>query len=466
MQQQSDYQVQDALELYPGNWLYNAGVIGLLRVLENIGTNVESLFDYEVIINIEKEVRNSFGNHAEENNEHFLNKMQQWHWHYVNTTFEWNYGNIKEFVSNIVKRAKNSSNKSTLKNKLHCMKKKDKSKDKVYSMEFDFTDVNNNIDEIWKKAFAKKSDLSENEAIYKLVDTISSKKEPYIYQKAIGYLFAKGGFHQNLLNPSQFSDLEKFKGLFNLSNILSESSYKQHSCSFCSRNKYYLYPVDLTLMSFLFPVFSKFPNAYWQNKDKQVTQICSFCKFIIIHHHLALTRLSDGSEIFINAPSFQVMWHLNQFAQKMYGSTSGEERRHKREILAMSIIEYATRIQTTLGKWAGMNIEIVSKKYDEVNYFSIPHTTVQILSDPQIATLLYDIGEFKILNIVLNQQYGKLLDIGYKVLRTGSKEQQNNTDFINDFFFLDKNKKNPNDTAYKLCKLHALIEEKIKKYKL
>ncbi|MBE3571230.1 MAG: type I-B CRISPR-associated protein Cas8b1/Cst1 [Bacillales bacterium] len=249
-----------------------------------------------------------------------------------------------------------------------------------------------------------------------------------------------------------------------------KSGKVEFSCSFCT-DKVQVRKSDATFLNQAFGNIllgseKSFCNMYWNNSARDY--VCPKCEFILMCHHLALTRLSDGSEIFINAPSFKTMWYLNQFAQKMYGSASGEERRHKREILAMSIIEYATRIQTTLGKWAGMNIEIVSKKYDEVNYFSIPHTTVQILSDPQIATLLSDIGEFRILNMVLNQEYGKLLDTGYKLLRIGSKDQQSKTDkeFIKDYFYLPINKININETAYKICQLHALIEEKIKKYKL
>ncbi|MBX6361961.1 MAG: type I-B CRISPR-associated protein Cas8b1/Cst1 [Acidobacterium ailaaui] len=252
-------------------------------------------------------------------------------------------------------------------------------------------------------------------------------------------------------------------------NINGKKGKVKFSCSFCT-DKVQIKKSDATFLNQAFGNIllgseKSFCNMYWNNSARDY--VCPKCEFILMCHHLALTRLSDGSEIFINAPSFQVMWHLNQFAQKMYGSASGEESRDKREILAMSVIEYATKIQTTLGKWIGMNIEIINKykvKKDNnwvnvIEHFNLPYSNILILSDRQIATLLSDIGEFRILNIVLNQEYGKLLDIGYRLLRIGNKDNE----FKNDYFYLDKNKKNPNETAYKIFQLHALIEEKIKK---
>jgi CRISPR-associated protein Cst1 len=283
----------------------------------------------------------------------------------------------------------------------------------------------------------------------------------------VGYLFSQGGFYQNLYNPGWFGDLKKFIDFFTSDKVFKPASSSTSVCGFCSESKFEVEPVDATQMSFLFPVFSQFPNAYWQNNEKAVTQICSLCKFLIIHHHLALTRLSDGSENFINAPSFQVMWYLNRFAREVFGSASSEEMRTKRNILAMSVIEYATKIQVTLGVWTGMNIEVVSRRGGEIEFFSLPYEVIQLLADRRIASLLSQIGEFQILNRVLDLDFSRLMEMGYRLLRIGLKpykeRSKSENDFVNQTLRLEKNRQDPTRVAEQIFKLCALIEEKRKR---
>lgn len=223
------------------------------------------------------------------------------------------------------------------------------------------------------------------------------------------------------------------------------------------------------------PYLNKFPNAFWALK--QSARMCHLCGFLIIHHHLALTRLSDGSEIFINAPSFQVMWYLNKFIREVFGSVSSEEMRSKRNILAMSVIEYATKIQTTLGVWTGMNIEVVSKhtfynpetntQETKIEFFSLPYEVVQLLADRRIASLLSQIGEFEILNRVLDQDFSRLMETGYRLLRIGLKPYKDRAEsenkFVNQTLRLEKNRRNPASVAEQIFKLCALIKEKQKR---
>ncbi|MGC9070822.1 MAG: hypothetical protein ACP5IO_05890, partial [Elusimicrobiales bacterium] len=364
--------------LYPSNWLYNAGVIGLLRVLESAGDSVANLFRDGTIIG--DEIRSHLERilHREKSGlpESPLDKLPKWHWHYAKTSFEWNYGCITDFVTDILRRAERSTNKSQLRDQLKCKNFK------YNDEEANFNDTNTRIDNVWKETFGRNPKYTVDKALTEIISLICNKENFYIYRKAVGYLFSQGGFYQNLYNPGWFGDLKKFIDFFASDKVFSSASSSASVCSFCSESKFEAEPVDATQMSFLFPVFSQFPNAYWQNNEKAVTQICSLCKFLIIHHHLALTRLSDGSEIFINAPSFNVMWYLNKFAREVFGSASSDEMRSKRNILAMSVIEYATKIQATLGVWTGMNIEVVSKhmfynpatkkKETKIEFFSLP----------------------------------------------------------------------------------------------
>ncbi|MGC8720191.1 MAG: type I-B CRISPR-associated protein Cas8b1/Cst1, partial [Thermodesulforhabdaceae bacterium] len=209
------------------------------------------------------------------------------------------------------------------------------------------------------------------------------------------------------------------------------------------------------------------PNSFWNLNPEHSLRVCDFCSFVLLSHHLALTRLSDGSEMFINAPSFQVMWYLNKFAREVFGSASSEEMRSKRNILAMSVIEYAMKIQATLGVWTGMNIEVVNKHGSKIEFFSLPYEVIQLLADRRIASLLSQIGEFSVLNLVLAQDFSRLLELGYRLLRIGLKPHEewgkSERDFVNQTLRLDKNRENPARVADQIFQLYALLEEKRKR---
>jgi len=448
-----------SITLYPSNWLYNAGVIGLLRVLESARKDVKCFLPTEGMIDVpysllEDALQERAGDLPEP-----LNNLPVWHWHYIQTSFESNYGSIADFISNMLKRAERANNRDQLKGQLKCKNFKYESK------EVDCGDVNGKVDKIWEKTFGRSAELSIDTATGEMVKAIDPIKSAYIYRKTVGSLFSKGGFYQNFYNPSQFGHLNKFIDLFTKEKILKYSgSPSTSSCGFCSEAKFEVEPINAMQMSSLFPVFSQFPNAYWQNKEEAVTQICSLCKFLVVHHHLALTSLSDGSEIFINAPSFQVMYYLNKFVHEVFGALSAEEMRNKRNILATSVIEYATKVQATLGVWAGMNIEVVSRRGNQIEFFSLPYEVVQLLSDRRIAGLLSQIGEFSIMNRVLDQDFSRLMETGYRLLRIGLKPYgergKSENDFINQTLRLEKNRRDPARVADQIFELCALIEEK------
>ena len=209
----------------------------------------------------------------------------------------------------------------------------------------------------------------------------------------------------------------------------------------------------------------KFPNAYWNLNDK--FKICHLCAFIIIHHHLAFTNLSDGSEIFINAPSFEIMYQMNKLVKELFGKEklSGKQ---KREILAMSVIEYSRRLNVSLGMWNQMNLEIIIKSRDGIDSYSLPYHIVNLISDRKIASLLSEIGEFSVLNIVLNGEEKRVIEIGNKLIKIGLKPYQdrNKSDnaVVNSFLRREKNKNNIINTAQKILELYVNISERRKIY--
>lgn len=219
------------------------------------------------------------------------------------------------------------------------------------------------------------------------------------------------------------------------------------------------------------PSLKMFPNAYWNNK--QSNKICQLFAFLIIHQHLAFTQLGGLTKVFVNAPSFKLMYELNRLVNNSF---EWSRDNNNRSLLAMSVIEYCAKSNATLGLWLGMNIEIVAitKKIKEngqyedvIEYYSLPSSVTQLISNKRIATLLSDIGEFKILNLVLDEKYKELVELAYRILKISMKDDFNKGDqkFINDYLFLSRNKYSKTAerlVANKILKLYALIDEQLK----
>lgn len=287
--------------------------------------------------------------------------------------------------------------------------------------------------------------------------------------KEAGYTW--GGKKGYYANQTENSIKRRIDALF-----LNMSSGKRQSqifvCSFCGKK----FQGSKTALSFIDQSFGNLlmstrttPNFFWAlEKD---LFCCPECEFILMCHHLAFTKLSDGSEIFINAASFKEMWYLNKFLNEVYAKNGVKS---KRELLGMTIIEYATKIQLTLGLWVSMNIELISKhrecternKFkDYIEFFSIPYQTIKLLSDSEIAELLSNIGEFKVFNAVLDEKYHSLLENSYRLLKIALKmpNERNRSEemFLNSYLRLERNKRNVLQTIHKILKLYALIEQKL-----
>ncbi len=221
---------------------------------------------------------------------------------------------------------------------------------------------------------------------------------------------------------------------------------------------------DMVFNKLLGPSKSKFPNGFWNTSES--LEICHLCSFVLIHHHLVYVDLFDNSQIFINAPSFKLMFELNRIVKALSEYDVVDNQKSKSRILATSIIEYARKVQANFGKWTSMNIEIVIKSKDNIEFFSLPFDVINIISDRNIATLLNEIGETNILEIILDKKYTELIEQAYKILRICLKKPEditkNDNDLIKNFLKLEQNKSNPKEFAYKLLKLYSLIEDKLK----
>lgn len=207
------------------------------------------------------------------------------------------------------------------------------------------------------------------------------------------------------------------------------------------------------------PSLSAFPNAYWNLKNSN--KVSHLFAFLVIHQYLAFTKLADYSNVFINAPTFQMMYELNRILMEM----AGKQNATYRNLLAMSIIEFSIKTNVLLNSWAGMNMEIISIKKDKIEFISIPYNTVKILSNKKVAELIGSIGDFKILNLVIDQKWDELVEIGYRLLKISmngiGKEDRS---FIGQFYTPEdyKTSLSIKNLANKLIKLYSLITERIK----
>lgn len=410
------------LILYPGNWFYNASVIGFLNVISwKLGEDVvESWLNEDGSISIDKAIFESVQVGKED-----IPKSLVYYVEYLTENDD-----IEGWLE--IKDKEGNSNREKL--------------EEYYNEMGEFG--------------------------YKLV-------------RAFNKLFMSNTPYQNLV---QQGDRKEFITI--LLNLFSMTNNKiTYRCDFCgieraiepdetSKLEKRLFKFDLMHSSLLGPSAGKFPNSFWNNSAS--LRICPICSYFIIHHHLALTQLEDGSEIFINAPSFQVMWYLNKYVKAVNEKVKISE---VRKLLGMSVMEMALKTNIQLGKWTMMNIEVVSKlkvrikgkEHYKIEFYSLSYEVISLLLNRKISSILTEIGETSILNLVLSQNYERIMEIGERVFKialqklsgesnkTNKDKSDEDDEFIAHYFQLVKEKSDLIKISQKLFELYLLIMEKTKR---
>ena len=219
------------------------------------------------------------------------------------------------------------------------------------------------------------------------------------------------------------------------------------------------------------PSEGEFPNSFWNGNSS--LWVCPLCVYFMLHRDFAFINLADGSRIFLNTPSFQVMWHLNRLVREIYAR---ENIASVREILGMSLIDLAVRLGVQLGVWTEMNIEVMSwrkirdngKTRDVIDFVSLPYEVVQLLLDRRIASSLAKIGEISVLRMVLEKRFGEILEMGERLMMIAAKPEKSwgksERKYINSQIGLERNREDEVKLmgfAASLFSLHALIEERM-----
>lgn len=407
------------ITLYPSNWLYNEGVVGFLRVMEEYGENVENFLKDD--------------------------------------------GGV-EIPENIL-YTERLNDRLEIPKSLKCLIK--------YIVRGE--DINKWKDERIKTLQSKLKKVSSkkrrDDKINKELESLNLPFMPEFY-RGWGKLFGSQTPFQNLVQREEWNKLGFANLISKIPHLIKENSGDYPICNLCGRYKVIynkknkleerLSKLQITHLKELGPSIGESPNSFWFNLHS--TYICFLCSYLILHYREALTKLSDNSEIFINAPSFKLMWYLSKYASEIAGK---EKAKEVKEVLGISLIEMSKRLYAQLGIWTTMNIEVVSKYKDKIEFFFLPYEIVRLISDREIAGLLNDIGEFKILNMILDGKFDRILEMGERIfsisLKPKNERGKNENEFIYENIKLEKNKKDLTNFSQKLFKLYALINEKLKK---
>jgi CRISPR-associated protein Cst1 len=388
--------MEDKITLYPSNWLYNAGVVGFLKIL-----NEE---DFEKV----------------EFNDGTLKLPKQWF--IADETYPISYAG-RLLINKLVSQE----------------------------------DLEN-----W---------LKQNEEKYKeFVEKhfYANPEEGYKYVRAWGHLFASRKPFQNLVQLREWLNFQFFKLVESFATKDSDGDLR---CSFCGRKNIPLNflenagALERRLIVFANPHIAElgtsigeFPNSFWNNKSSIF--VCPFCVYLLIHHRFAFVSTSE-SEFFINAPDFKLAWDLN----KLIESLLAKQREYGvKKILGFTLLERAVKEKILLNVWTMMNIEVIMKKEDIIDYFDLPPDITKILLDYEIAGLIKEINEEKIFDLILAGNFAELEKAPYFVLMTilklKKKDKINKNDPITRYFT------NYNDIGYLrrvsqiLPKLYEKILEK------
>ncbi|MCX7734161.1 MAG: hypothetical protein N2254_05290, partial [bacterium] len=389
---------QQTITLTISNWLYNAGVIGFLKVLEKCGEKVENFLKDDGSVQIDK------------------------------SEFEKKY--IEDKVSVNTKKGQNFSIPKILCEYLVVSFDK-LSKEKKSDNQKQGSRLDEKIEGVWGKLFNTYYRGFFNANTRHLFTSSKKGSKPLI---------------------EQFSDF--------VENMLTTKSSTNTLCSLCNSSNYnFSYKNKFTsehnrILGASASKDEGVPNSFWNLTKETSLNVCDFCSFILLHYHISLVKLPDNSEIFINAPSFKIMWYLNKYAETF----EKLERKEIKQILGLSIIEMSRKIYVQLGRWEKMNIEVIikyrekkeKKKYeDKIDFFSLPSDVVDILSDKEIANLLSQINEFKVLEPILDGKFREVLSFGERVFRIGVKQGEKKQisgnledNFIENNVNLKKNREN------------------------
>lgn len=254
--------MKDTIKLFPSNWLYNASVIGFLKVMAHgLGEEeVEEWLNDDGTIDVDNDCFEQV-----EIGELNIPKSLECYINYIS-----NKNNIIEW------KAKNES-------------KYKKFYDRLGEFGYKYIFAGN-------KLFASNTPYQN---LVQLQEWQSFEFPNFLIEKLIDYEKINGdkncGFCSKLTAQAPSDD-----------NLLEQR----------------LFVYQEPHMRRLGPSIGKFRNSFWNLENSLV--ICPLCAYLFIYSHLPFIR-SQNREIFINTFSFKLMWYLNKYVGAVYKNTNIED---------------------------------------------------------------------------------------------------------------------------------------------
>ena len=156
-----------------------------------------------------------------------------------------------------------------------------------------------------------------------------------------------------------------------------------------------------------------FPNAFWNME--QNLYVCDVCSQMALFRHFVFYKNNDK---FINAPSFKVIWYLNEALEAF-------KKLNTNEALGYSLLETSLKIYRILGAWARQNVEIITLTDSGYEISYLPPKVVDSLLTPKVVYLLKVIRDDEIFQKVLREDTNGILTDTYISLRMKITERQN-----------------------------------------
>jgi len=124
---------------------------------------------------------------------------------------------------------------------------------------------------------------------------------------------------------------------------------------------------------------SQFPNRYWDAKASDF--VCQRCSILGIFRYFSL---GDQRAFFINAPSFKVIWYLNEVLNFMQNKNNSSPQ----NLLTLALLESPVKLAALLGGWARQNLEIISYNEKDVSFYFLSSHTIDALLDAEVTYVL------------------------------------------------------------------------------
>lgn len=367
------------ITLYPSSWVYNASIVGFLRVLSKCEINVEELFNKQhgtVSIPIEyiRKILNE--NEPEAQNYELLKQYKKWHWNYV-----WeSYLRLREKVDKKIEK--------------HIKEQKKK-----------------NIQQPEEPI----EELKILKTITMLLGTGSDFYRNYLDSQEVEEHSNNKGIKQQR-NATKDEKEKEYLRIFGsmFSSIVDKISSSQNSqrfqCNLCYRNTYETKEVTTIYSYLLFQSASTFQNSFWGNIVDAGMKICLLCRFLILHFYIG--ALNGKEKIFINTPNLFVTYKLNQLLENNTFLLSSME-------FQIRILYEIVKYKSLLGYWSMSNIQLVriDNSCRGLDFMDIPSNRLVILCDYEVVNIINKVGTFKFFEAVINLDFRSLEKLCYYALK-------------------------------------------------